>query len=577
MSTYQYPAEEISFTLNKLCDITDLYGSESFPEMNSELLDAILAEAGRWVETEIAPHNYDCNTFGAKLGENGVETAPGLKDIYKQYIEAGWQSLSNDPEHGGQGLPLSIYFAVMEGIQSANLGFSLCPMLTAGALEAIEAHASDDLKSRLAPKMISGEWTGSMNLTEPHAGSDLAAVSSKAEPNDDHYMIKGQKIYITWGDHDVAENVIHLVLARLPDAPAGVKGISLFAVPKFLINPDGSLGARNDVHCIALEEKLGIHSSPTCVMAFGDKQGAIGYLVGKENNGLACMFTMMNNARLGVGMQGVAIAEGATQHAYAYAADRVQGYDKKNGERVTINQHADVQRMLLTMRSLTDASRAMTYQAFTAIDKIKTGAEMQARVDLLTPIVKGFTTEISQEITSLNIQVHGGMGFVEETGAAQHYRDARILTIYEGTTGIQALDLIGRKTARDKGATMLTLLQEMQYTADQATANKTLVPLAKQLQEAISATIEASNSLLDGSKSQTQREAVANDYLMLCGYVLGAEQLLRSCLLLENDDTPHSQKKVISTKFYFAHILPRHIGLSNIIIQSDSAAFLSEL
>lgn len=577
MQDYQFPVEELQFTLGELSDLKSLFASNTFPELNAELLDAILTEAGRWVDSEIAPHNYEANLFGAKLTEHGVVAAPGLKAVYQQYLDAGWQSLSGNTEFGGQGLPLSVYFAVMESMQSANLGFSLCPMLTAGALEAIEAHGNAELKAMVMPNMISGIWTGSMNLTESHAGSDLAAVSSKAERNGDHYLIKGQKIFITWGDHDVAENIIHLVLARLPDAPDGVKGISLFAVPKFLINDDGSLGERNDAYCIALEEKLGIHASPTCVMSFGDNTGAIGYLIGQENNGLTCMFTMMNNARLGVGMQGVAIAERATQQARLYAADRIQGYDKKTGERITINQHADVQRMLLSMRCLTDAARTMTYQAFVAIDKIKAGDKLEARVDLLTPIVKGFATEIAQEVTGLNVQTHGGMGFIEETGAAQHYRDARILTIYEGTTGIQALDLIGRKTARDKGAAMYELLEEMNETANAASNNSLLANLAKSLSNAIAAVKDASEKLLDGSKTQVQREAVANDYLMLCGYVLGGEQLLKSCLLLEGKNNSFSEQKRLSCKFYFAHILVRYKTLHCIVTESDSAVYLSDI
>ena len=573
MSNYEFPQHEVGFVVNQLTNLRSLYGGDAFPEMSEELLEAILSETARWVETEIAPHNYACNEFGAKLESNGVVTAPGLQSVYQQYVEAGWQSLSANPEHGGQGLPQTVYFAVMEALQSSNLGFSLCPMLTAGALEAIESHADAALQAQLMPNMISGAWTGSMNLTEPHAGSDLAAVSTKAEPEGDHYRIKGQKIYITWGDHDVAENIIHLVLARLPDAPAGVKGISLFAVPKFLINADGSLGERNDVHCIALEEKLGIHSSPTCVMAFGETTGAIGYLVGKEHNGLACMFTMMNNARLGVGMQGVAIAERALQQAKQYAAERVQGYDKQNGERITINHHADVQRMLLSMQSLTEAARAMTYEAFATIDKVKAGQSSQSKADLLTPIVKGFATEMSQEVTSLNIQIHGGMGFVEETGAAQHYRDARILTIYEGTTGIQALDLIGRKTARDNGHAMFTLLDEMRTTVAAANESDEFSHHATSLTKAIDAVHQATESLL-AQPEQHQREAVANDYMMLCGYVLGAERLLKSALLAANDSALATRKK-ISCAFYFDHILPRYLSLHQVITAANGSSYLN--
>ena len=456
MSDYKAPTTDIHFVLKHIAALDKLANFSRFEEATEELVEAVITEAARLSSEVVAPSNRPADIQGARIENNAVSAADGLSDIYQQLIEGGWTSLSFSPEWGGQGLPSVLATAIQEMLMSANLSFSLCPMLTQGAIEAIDTHATDSLKQTYLPNMVSGQWTGTMNLTESQAGTDLAAVRTKAEPEGDHYRITGQKIFITWGDHDMTDNVIHLVLARLPDAPPGVKGISLFLVPKFMVNADGSIGERNDVYATALEHKLGIHASPTCVMSFGNNDGAIGYLVGEPNNGLACMFTMMNHARLTVGLQGVAISERAYQHAVSYAQERIQG-PTVSGPGPIIN-HPDVRRMLMLMKALTEAQRALTYAAVSSMDVLHASEDKneqqhhQARVDLLTPIVKGWCTEVAQEVASLGVQVHGGMGFIEETGAAQYFRDARILPIYEGTNGIQALDLIGRKFLRDRGS-----------------------------------------------------------------------------------------------------------------------------
>ena len=451
-----------------MAEIAALPGLE---EATPDLVRAILEGAAQLTEAAIAPLNRSGDQQGSRVENRAVVQAEGFKEAYWQYVDGGWNSLPFASEYGGQGLPLVLATAVQEMIQSANLSFSLCPLLTQGAIDAIVMHGSDALKSVYLPNMISGAWTGSMNLTEPQAGSDLAVVRARAERDGDRYRIFGNKIFITWGDHAMTENVIHLVLARLPDAPPGVKGISLFLVPKYLVNTDGSIGERNDAYPVSVEHKLGIHASPTCVMGFGDNGGALGYLIGEENKGLACMFTMMNHARLSVGLQGVAVSERALQHAVAYARERVQGSTPSSPERVSIIHHPDVRRMLLTMKALTEAGRALAYVAMSSQDHIHHSRDEGARkahdqrVALLTPIVKGWCTEVAMEITSTGVQVHGGMGFIEETGAAQYLRDARILPIYEGTNGIQALDLVGRKFLRDGGAAMAGLLSEIRGVA----------------------------------------------------------------------------------------------------------------
>ncbi|NNL05337.1 MAG: acyl-CoA dehydrogenase, partial [Xanthomonadales bacterium] len=471
MSDYTFPYKDAEFLLEEIVDFDGLCDEGGLDEVNSELATAVLEEANRLATEVIAPLNWIGNEKGATLGENGVQETPGFKEAYWQMVESGWCSLGFPEDWGGQGMPQVLATATDEIWQSANLGFSLCTMLTHGAVEALLAHGTDEQRQAYLEKLVSGEWTGTMCLTEPQAGSDLAAVATRALPEGDHFRLSGQKIYITWGDHQMTENVIHLVLARLPDAPQGVKGISLFLVPKFLLDENGEPGEPNDVKCISLEHKLGIHGSPTCTMALGEDDGAVGYLVGEPHNGLAAMFTMMNDARQRVGLQGLAASERSYQQALAYAKDRLQG-TRKDGSRYPIINFPDVRRMLLLMKSGIEAMRALSYTAAAEIDRCRFAqdpgakARHSARVDLYTPIVKGWLTEMSIELTSHGVQVHGGMGYVEETGSAQHFRDARITTIYEGTTGIQANDLVGRKTLADGGEAVGALIAEIRETAD---------------------------------------------------------------------------------------------------------------
>jgi len=462
MTDYAAPLRDMRFVLNDLIGMDAIASLPGYEHADSGLIDAILGEAAKFAGNVLSPLNHTGDREGARLDADGAHAAAGFAEAYRQFVESGWNALGCDPEYGGQGLPTVLGTAVKEMWNAGNMAFALCPLLTTGAIEALHLVGSDAQKQMYLPKMVEGTWTGTMNLTEPQAGSDLAAIRTRAVPESDHYRIHGQKIFITYGDHDMTENIVHLVLARLPDAPPGVRGISLFVVPKFLVNADGSIGARNDVHCIALEHKLGIHASPTAVMAY---EGAIGTLVGEANRGLEYMFIMMNRARFDVGLQGVAIAERAFQQALDYARNRVQG--TQAGARVAIVEHPDVRRMLMSMKSRIEAMRALAYVVAAALDKAQRHpdpaerARNQAMVDLLIPVVKGWSTESAIEIASTGVQIHGGMGFIEETGAAQYLRDARILPIYEGTTGIQANDLVGRKILRDEGAAARAVIADM--------------------------------------------------------------------------------------------------------------------
>lgn len=564
MSEYHYPINDITFSLVNIAKIDRLTPYLDDP-IDKDLLEAILAEAGKLSEQIIAPINASGDQQGSRVENGAVIEASGFKDAFKAYSDGGWIGLSGDPKYGGQGLPSYIATAVNEGVQAANLAFSLCPLLSLGAIEAIHLHANDALKEQYLPKMLSGEWAGTMNLTEPAAGSDLAAIACKATPDGNAFRIKGQKIYITWGDHQMSDNIIHLVLARLPGAPEGVKGISLFIVPKFLLNEQGEPGERNDVYAISVEHKMGIHASPTCVMSFGDGDGAVGYLVGQENDGIKAMFTMMNNARQGVGLQGLAIAERAYQQALDYAKERKQGMNAERTERVAIIEHPDVLRMLMTMKSQIDAMRSLIYVAAVENDlsHLSSGQQQQqssARTALYTPIVKGWITEQAQEITSLAIQVHGGMGFIEETGVAQHARDARILPIYEGTNGIQAIDLIGRKLHSDKGAEMRLLLTEIET---ELQAMSLIAPNAniQKVQIALEEAKEATEVCLQSMASDpVLGTGLAFDYMMLMGFVIGAWLQVRA----QNESHQHSEMAEsaklswsYSVDFYCDHILPR--------------------
>ncbi|AEF54739.1 acyl-CoA dehydrogenase [Marinomonas posidonica] len=564
MSEYQYPYNDILFSLLSVADIEKLTPYLDEP-VDQELLEAILGEAGKLSEQVIAPINASGDSEGSRVENGEVIEAKGFKDAFKAYTEGGWVGLSGDPEYGGQGLPSFIATAVNEGVQSANLAFSLCPLLSHGAIEAISSHASEALKAEYLPKMLSGEWAGTMNLTEPSAGSDLAAIACKAEVDGDAFRVKGQKIFITWGDHQMSDNIIHLVLARLPNAPSGVKGISLFLVPKFLLDDAGNPSQRNDVQVVSVEHKLGIHASPTCVMSFGEQEGALGYLVGEENQGIKAMFTMMNNARQGVGLQGLAIAERAYQQALSYAKDRKQGMKADRSGKAAIIEHPDVLRMLMTMKSQIDAMRSLVYVAAIENDlsHLADGEVKQkavARTALYTPIVKGWITEQAQEITSLALQVHGGMGFIEETGVAQHARDARILPIYEGTNGIQAIDLIGRKLYSDKGVAMTALLEEI--SADiKLWSSSGLADQLRKIEAALEQAQKATQTCLQSmEKNSTLGTASAYSYMMLMGYVIGAwlqVKALYSSQRHDGFDQSQKQSWAHSVSFYCDQILPR--------------------
>ena len=580
MADYNAPLKDMKLALNQVARMTQLSAMPRFEDASADMVDAILEEASRVSRDVIAPTNWEGDQQGVKLGPDGVVCPESFHGVYQQYAEGGWGSLQFDPEYGGQGMPYLLSVPVMEMWQSANLSWGLCPLLSQGAVECLYLNASDELKNIYLPKLISGEWAGTMNLTEGGAGSDLSQVRCKAEPQDDHYLISGEKIFITWGDHSLTENIVHLVLARLPDAPAGVRGISLFLVPKYLVNADGSLGERNRAGALSLEHKLGIHASPTCVMEF---DGSVGYLVGEPNRGLACMFTMMNNARLGVGLQGVSISERAYQKALIFAGERIQGPAVGSREPGPIIRHGDVRRMLLTMKSLTEAARALTYDACGSLDFAEHAEDAaqredeRARAALLTPIVKGWCTEIAQEVTSLGVQIHGGMGFIEETGAAQFFRDARILPIYEGTNGIQALDLVGRKTTMDKGRALTALIAEMRATI---AGVEHFADLATELESGVKALEAARDLLLQGYEADAQLPgAIAYNFMMLAGTVAGGWELLRqaeaSKAMQQSSDDSFYAAKQSTTRFYFAQILPRYLGFAQMI--NAGSATITEL
>lgn len=566
MGTYRAPVEDMNFLINEVLDSETVLGSlPDFVDygVGPELSTALLDEAAKLAAEVLAPLRRVGDEQPAICKDGKVVTSPGFDAAIKQFAAGGWVGVSAELDHGGQGLPEIYSTAGHEMWNGANMAFALAPLLSSGAALAIAAHASDELKAIYLEKMNTGEWFGTMNLTESGAGSDLGVMKAKAIPEGDHYRISGQKIFITWGDHQATENIVHLVLAKLPDAPEGSRGISLFIVPKFLVNADGSLGAQNDVYPVSCEHKLGIHGSPTCVMAFGDTEGAIGYLVGRENEGLACMFTMMNEARLKVGVQALGAAEGAFQKAAAYARDRVQGG-------VPIIEHPDVKRMLLVMKSQIEAMRALAYSEAVTLDLAHRGPEgdrplQQSRVDLMIPVIKGWLTEVSQEVACLGVQVHGGMGYVEETGAAQYLRDVRITSIYEGTNGIQAADLVARKLGRDGGAAMEAALNEVRATVSalEATADERLKGIGAALAAAV-ADMEASTQIILQALRDDMDAAMGAsfEYMMQTGYVFGARQLARGALVAlgsvqSGNDNPFYEAKIATTQFYCEQILPR--------------------
>jgi alkylation response protein AidB-like acyl-CoA dehydrogenase len=570
MDDYRAPVKDMYFVLTELADADHIATLPGYEESSRELIKAVLDESARFHGNLLAPLNHSGDREASHIEDRGVVPASGFADAYQQYTQAGWGALAMNTAFGGQGLPITLTTAVMEMTQTANLAFSLCPMLTQGAARTLEAHGSDALKDAYLHNMISGQWSGTMNLTESQAGSDLGAVKCRAEPEDDHYVLKGQKIFITWGDHNMADNIVHLVLARIPGAPAGSSGISLFLVPKYLLDDDGSPGQRNDVYATALEHKLGINASPTCVMNFGDDGGAIGYLVGEQNKGLAHMFTMMNEARLDVGLQGLGVSERAYQQALGYARERVQGRGQ------TIIHHPDVRRMLMLMKAACEAMRAVVYTTRACQDLAHHAPDADiasanaTRVDLMTPIVKGWFTELANEICSLGIQVHGGMGFIEETGAAQYYRDARILAIYEGTNGIQALDLVGRKLIRDGGRAMASLLadmdqlcQDLQHIPADAPGADAIAAIATRLDRAVDGLHEATDWILQHHQETALPDSVAFNLLMQAGYTCGGWQMARAALVAaqrlaeDSSDAPFYRAKITTARFFAEHYLPR--------------------
>jgi 3-(methylthio)propanoyl-CoA dehydrogenase len=582
--SYQAPVKDMLFCMKELAGLADVARLPGFEEAGEETAQAVLEECAKLNEGVVAPLNVEGDRNPSFWKDGQVTTTPGFKDAFRQFAEGGWQGLQHPTAFGGQGLPKTIGAACIEMINSANLSFALCPLLTDGAIEALLTAGTPEQQQTYIPRMISGEWTGTMNLTEPQAGSDLALVRTRAEPQPDgSYKLFGTKIFITYGEHDMAENIVHLVLARVSGAPEGVKGISLFIVPKFMAKPDGSLGDRNDVHCVSIEHKLGIKASPTAVLQFGDHGGAVGYLVGQENRGLEYMFIMMNAARYAVGIQGIAVAERAYQQAVAYAKDRVQSrpVDGSMPGSAPIIHHPDVRRMLMTMRAYTEGCRAMAITAAAAYDAAHAHPDAEVRkqnqafYEFMVPLVKGYSTEMSLEVTSLGVQVHGGMGFIEETGAAQHYRDAKILTIYEGTTAIQANDLVGRKTARDGGQTAKAIAGQIEAT--EAALAQRGSAAARAMLKRLKAAREAFVQVVDfiaGQAKGNPNAAFAGSvpYLMLAGNLMAGWQLARALLVAEDklaagEDAAFMQAKIATARFYAEHILAKAPGQRDAIVE----------
>ncbi|MGH8688367.1 MAG: acyl-CoA dehydrogenase [Burkholderiales bacterium] len=582
MSAYVAPLKDMRFVLKELAGLDEIARLPGYGEADPGTVDAILQEASKFSSQVLDPLNLSGDVEGSVWNDGAVRTPKGFKEAYLAYVEGGWGALPFGPEHGGQGLPKLVATAVEEMLTSANMSFSLCPLLTQGAIHALELAGSDALKKVYLDHMIAGRWTGTMNLTEPQAGSDLALVRSKAVREGDHYRISGQKIFITYGEHDLAENIVHLVLARTPDAPEGVKGISLFIVPKFRVKADGTLGERNGARCASIEHKLGIHASPTAVMVY---ENAIGYLVGEENKGLSYMFVMMNAARFSVGLEGVAIAERAFQRALAYAKERLQGRDLAGGGTVPIIRHPDVRRMLMLMKSQTEAARALAYVVAAALDVAsrhpdeKVREQNQAFVDLMIPVVKGWSTETGIDVASLGVQVHGGMGFIEETGAAQHLRDARITTIYEGTTGIQANDLVGRKIAREGGATAKGWLAHLKaFDAELATSgNAEVKAIRAALASGAGAVAESVDYIVaNAGKDVMAAFAGAVPFLKLMGIVAGGWQMARAALAAERGlaaggDKPFLEAKLATARFYADQVLVQAPALRDTVVKGASA------
>ena len=586
--SYTAPVKDMLFAIEHLANIEQIAQIPGFEDAGLDTAAAVLEECAKFNEGVLAPLNWEGDKNPSSWKDGVVTTTPGFKEAFRQYAEGGWQGLQHPADFGGQGLPKTIGAACIEMTNSANMSFALCPLLTDGAIEALLTAGSDELKATYLEKLVTGEWTGTMNLTEPQAGSDLALVRTRAEPQPDGtYKIFGTKIFITYGEHDMAENIIHLVLARVQGAPEGVKGISLFVVPKFMVNKDGSLGARNDAHCVSIEHKLGIKASPTAVLQFGDHGGAVGYLVGEENRGLEYMFIMMNAARYAVGMQGIAISERAYQKAVQYAKDRVQSrpVDGSIAASAPIIHHPDVKRMLMTMRATVEGCRAMATVAAAAFDAAHhhpdadTRKQNQAFYEFMVPLVKGYSTEMSLEVASLGVQVHGGMGFIEETGAAQYYRDAKILTIYEGTTAIQANDLVGRKTARDGGQTAKAIAAQIEATEGELRASGTAdaQAVAQRLAAARQAFLEVVDFIAGGAKAHPNDVYAGSvPYLMLAGNLVAGWQLARALLVAQElsakgQDVAFMQAKIATARVYADHLLTKAPGQRDAIVHGAAS------
>jgi len=590
--SYTAPIKDMLFVLNELAGIDTVADLPGAGDAGIDIAQAVLEESAKLCEQVLAPLNVEGDRNPSSWKDGVVTATPGFKQAFRQFVEGGWQGVQHPVEYEGQGLPKLIATPCIEMLNASNLSFALCPLLTDGAIEALLTAGSEAQKQRYVPKLLSGQWTGTMNLTEPQAGSDLALVRTRAEPQGDGtYRLFGTKIFITWGEHDMAENIVHLVLARTPNAPEGVKGISLFIVPKFLSDESGTLGERNDVHCVSIEHKLGIKASPTAVLQFGDHGGALGYLIGEENRGLEYMFIMMNAARFAVGMQGVAVADRAYQKAVAYAKERVQSrpVDGSAKQAVTIIHHPDVRRMLATMRALTEGARALAYVAAAHCDIAhrhadeRVRAEHQAVYEYLVPIVKGWSTEMSVEVTSLGVQVHGGMGFIEETGAAQYYRDARILPIYEGTTAIQANDLVGRKTLRDGGAVAQDLLREIDHTIAALTVQDgpAFRSIATQLEAGRRALASAIEFVLKQAKSDPNAVFAGSvPYLKLAGVVLAGWQMARAALVARaklSQDPSFYGAKIATAQCFAEHVLPHAGAIATSIVSAKGGQGLLAL
>ena len=582
--SYVAPLKDMLFNIKHLADIDQIAAIPGFEDAGFETAEAVLEEAAKFTQGVLSPLNWEGDKNPSSWKDGVVTATPGFKEAFAQFAAGGWQGLQHPVDFGGQGLPKLIGAACGEMQNSANMSFALCPLLTDGAIEALLTAGSDELKATYLEKLVSGQWTGTMNLTEPQAGSDLAAVRSRAEPQvDGGYKVFGTKIYITWGEHDMTENIVHLVLARATGAPEGVKGISLFVVPKFMVNADGTLGARNDVHCVSIEHKMGIKASPTAVLQFGDQGGAIGFLVGEENRGLEYMFIMMNAARFGVGVQGIAIAQRAYQKAASFAKDRVQSrpVDGSLPGSGPIIHHPDVKRMLMTMRAYTEGCRALATVAAAAYDLAHHHEDAEVRkqnnafYDFMVPLIKGYSTEMSLEVTSLGIQVHGGMGFIEETGAAQYYRDAKILTIYEGTTAIQANDLVGRKTSRDGGQLAKALAAQIEATEALLTQNGSADALAvgRRLKSAREAFVDVVNFVAAHTRANPNAVFAGSvPYLMLAGNLMAGWQLARALLVAQDEltqgvDVAFMKAKIITARFYADHLLTKAPGMRDSIVE----------